>query len=199
MKNIHYLFILFPLLLSESAFSQETVKYYTDSNLITNIAIHGDYIWCGTTGGVVRWNRFDGTYELYTASEGLIKNDVSLCHVDRGEIKTIFQRLLMLFPKQLSVVGRHRYVLIGLLLYWPALFAATHIPVPDFVGSMGMSDKKLHYLAYLILVSLLWFAVSPHDRVNWKKAKVWIVLAVIVWYGAIDDLSCILLTTDNGS
>jgi VanZ family protein len=93
----------------------------------------------------------------------------------------------MLFPKKLKFVGRHKYVLISLLLYWPALFAATHIPVPEVVRSAGMSDKKLHFLAYLILVSLLWFVASPHDRVNWKKAKVWIVLAVIVWYGAFDE------------
>jgi hypothetical protein len=93
----------------------------------------------------------------------------------------------MIFPKRLNLIGRHKYVLISLLMYWPALFAATHIPVPDFVGSAGMSDKKLHYLAYLVLVSLLWFVVSPHNKVNWKKAKVWVVLAVIVWYGAIDE------------
>jgi hypothetical protein len=93
----------------------------------------------------------------------------------------------MLFPKKLNLVGRHRYVLISLLLYWPALFVATHIPIPEVVGNAGLSDKKLHFLAYLILVSLLWFVVSPHDRVNWKKAKVWIVLAVIVWYGAADE------------
>ena len=93
----------------------------------------------------------------------------------------------MIFPRRLNLVGRHRYVLFGLLLYWPALFAATHIPVPDFVANAGMSDKKLHYMAYFVLVSLLWFVVSPHSKVNWKKAKVWIVLAVIVWYGAADE------------
>ena len=95
--------------------------------------------------------------------------------------------IIMLFPKKFNFVGRHKYVLISLLLYWPALFVATHISVPQVVRNAGVSDKKLHFLAYLILVSLLWFVVSPHDRVNWKKAKVWIVLAVIVWYGAADE------------
>lgn len=93
----------------------------------------------------------------------------------------------MVFPRNLNLIGRHKYVLVSLLLYWPAIFVATHIPIPDFVRDAHMSDKMLHYLAYLMLVSLLWFAVSPQNRVNWKKPKVWIVLAVIVWYGAMDE------------
>ena len=72
-------------------------------------------------------------------------------------------------------------------MYWPLIFILTHIPVPKFVGGVGMSDKTMHYLAYLILVSLLWPAVSPYHRVDWRKAKVWIVLAIIVWYGATDE------------
>ena len=82
---------------------------------------------------------------------------------------------------------RHKYILTCLLVYWPGLFILTHIPVPDIARQSGMSDKIMHMLAYLVLVSFLWHTISPHCRVNWKKAKVWLILALMVWYGAIDE------------
>lgn len=89
--------------------------------------------------------------------------------------------------KSNNFLSRHRYIVIGLILYWPALFIATHMPVPQFVGKMGVSDKTLHYMAYLVLVSLVWWSISPHEKVNWKKPKVWAVLAVLACYGAVDE------------
>ena len=50
-----------------------------------------------------------------------------------------------------------------------------------------MSDKTLHIIAYLILIFLWWTTISPHEKVNWKKAKVWVTLALMVWYGAMDE------------
>jgi hypothetical protein len=49
------------------------------------------------------------------------------------------------------------------------------------------SDKTIHYLAYLVLVFLLWFAVSPNQKVHWRRPAVWLVLITIVWYGAVDE------------
>jgi hypothetical protein len=50
-----------------------------------------------------------------------------------------------------------------------------------------VSDKTLHYLAYFVLVFLLWFATSPERKVNWRKAAVWWILFVVVVYGVIDE------------
>jgi len=50
-----------------------------------------------------------------------------------------------------------------------------------------ISDKSLHFLAYLLLVFLLWFAISPQQKVLWHKAAVWWILFVVVWYGVIDE------------
>lgn len=50
-----------------------------------------------------------------------------------------------------------------------------------------MSDKMMHLLAYLVLVFFVWLAISPYEKVRWNRAKVWIVLAIIVWYGAMDE------------
>jgi VanZ family protein len=87
----------------------------------------------------------------------------------------------------MALSQRNKHVLRVLAIYWPALFVATHIPVPQFVGKVGMSDKTLHIIAYLILIFLWWTTISPHEKVNWKKAKVWITLVLIVWYGAMDE------------
>jgi hypothetical protein len=79
-------------------------------------------------------------------------------------------------------------MLVALGLYWPAIFVATHVPLSgSMIGQVGMSDKTMHFLAYLALVSLAWFSVSPFEKVNWKNRKVWIILMAIVWYGAFDE------------
>ncbi|MBN1123641.1 MAG: VanZ family protein [Sedimentisphaerales bacterium] len=51
-----------------------------------------------------------------------------------------------------------------------------------------MSDKVMHILAYLGLVFLVWLAINPYERVRWNQPKVWMVLAVIVLYGIMDEV-----------
>lgn len=85
---------------------------------------------------------------------------------------------------------RHKLTVILLLFYWPAIFILSHIPmarVPPWVLQVNISDKVLHYLGHLVLVFLLWFAISPYRRVNWRRAVVWWVILVVVWYGAFDE------------
>jgi hypothetical protein len=55
------------------------------------------------------------------------------------------------------------------------------------MGNIPASDKTLHYLAYLVLSFLLWYAINPGKKVNWRKAGVWWVLFVVVWYGVFDE------------
>ncbi len=88
----------------------------------------------------------------------------------------------------LPLARRHKTVLILLLLYWPAIFIATHIPqLPGWVSKARMSDKTMHYLAYMALGFLWWHAISPYNKVNWKKPAIWWTLALMVWYGAMDE------------
>jgi VanZ family protein len=74
-----------------------------------------------------------------------------------------------------------------LALYWPALFVLAHIPIPHVVQEADVSDKSLHFLAYLILTFLIWSAVSGNRKVNWRRAMPWLVLFVIVVYGILDE------------
>lgn len=74
-----------------------------------------------------------------------------------------------------------------LAIYWPVLFIFAHIPVPRAVQEADVSDKSLHFMAYLILVFLLWFTVSDGKTVNWRKASPWWVFLIMVAYGIIDE------------
>jgi len=87
----------------------------------------------------------------------------------------------------MTMLRRHKYVLTVLLIYWPAIFILTHMPVPDMARKTGMSDKTMHLLAYLLLVFLWWFAISPYKKADWRKAKPWLTLALMVLYGAFDE------------
>ena len=75
-----------------------------------------------------------------------------------------------------------------LILYWPALFVLAHIPVPRVVREADVSDKTLHFLAYLILTFLIWSAVSGDRKVQWRRALPWLVLLVISVYAVFDEL-----------
>ena len=83
---------------------------------------------------------------------------------------------------------RQKLIIISLLLYWPAIFVLAHIPIPQLVYKAQVSDKTLHLITYLILVFLLWFAVSPDKKVNWGKATVWWVFLIMAGYGGVDEL-----------
>jgi len=77
---------------------------------------------------------------------------------------------------------------IALALYWPALFVSAHIPIPAPIQGAGVSDKSLHFLAYLTLVFLLWFVVSGIRRVDWRRSRPWLVLLTLAVYGIIDEI-----------
>jgi len=87
-------------------------------------------------------------------------------------------------------VSRQRKIMAVLLaLYWPTLFVFAHIPVPRVVREAGVSDKSLHFFMYLMLIYLLWFAVRGDEKVNWRRAGPWWMLAVVAVYGILDEWS----------
>ena len=88
-------------------------------------------------------------------------------------------------PKAAS--RRKQLALVSVIIYWPVIFFLTHIPLPKIVSQANLSDKTLHFMVYFILVFLLWGAIKPYSRVTWRKPTVWIILAVIVWYGVMDE------------
>lgn len=96
---------------------------------------------------------------------------------------------------------RRKRTIISLVFYWTAIFILAHIPIPQLVRQAHVSDKILHFLAYLILVFLLWFSIKPDRKVNWRRAgvskrnkgrlgvpAVWWVFLVMAGYGLVDEL-----------
>jgi len=57
-------------------------KSYTNTNYINDIAVSGDNIWCGSSGGVVHWNMSDETYECFTVDDGLPTNLIQHIGID---------------------------------------------------------------------------------------------------------------------
>lgn len=74
-----------------------------------------------------------------------------------------------------------------LIFYWPAFFVAAHTPLPQVVREAGVSDKGLHFLAYLVLAFLLWFTVVDGGNVSWRRAGPWCVFFATIAYGVLDE------------
>jgi hypothetical protein len=88
----------------------------------------------------------------------------------------------------MAFLTQQKITRITLYLYWPAFFIVAHVPIPESVQKAGVSDKSLHFLAYLMLVFLLWFAVSGVQKIDWRGLRPWLVLLVLISYGIIDEL-----------
>jgi len=88
----------------------------------------------------------------------------------------------------MTLTLRKKLTLFLLLFYWPVIFILAHIPIPKLVYKAQVSDKTIHFLAYLILVFLFWFATNPGTKVNWRKASVWWVFLIMVVYAIIDEV-----------
>ncbi|MGA2173009.1 MAG: VanZ family protein [Sedimentisphaerales bacterium] len=84
---------------------------------------------------------------------------------------------------------RQKIAIAALAAYWITLFILTHMPIPKIVYQARVSDKWLHFLAYMNLVFLLWFSISPERKASWRRMVVWLILFVAVAYGGIDELT----------
>ncbi len=89
----------------------------------------------------------------------------------------------------MTLSRRKKLTLLLLGLYWPGFFVLAHIPVPMAVRKAGMSDKTLHVIAYMLLSFLFASVVNREDRMHWRRARPWLVLLGVVWYGVIDELT----------
>ncbi len=88
----------------------------------------------------------------------------------------------------MALLRRQKLTIILLVFYWPTLFILAHIPVPQLVRKANVSDKGLHFLAYLILTFLFWSTTNPYKKVSWRKATAWLALLALALYGICDEL-----------
>ncbi len=83
---------------------------------------------------------------------------------------------------------RQKITIAVLVFYWIVLAIVAHIPIPQLVYRAQVSDKWLHFLAYLNLVFLLWFSVKPDNKISWRSRLVWLIFLASAAYGGIDEL-----------
>lgn len=88
----------------------------------------------------------------------------------------------------MKTTREQKFFITILIFYWLGIFAATHIPIPDWTGKMGVSDKTMHFVAYMMLALLLWFGTSFEKKADWKKLRPWLLSAVVLLYGLVDEL-----------
>ncbi|MGA9347464.1 MAG: two-component regulator propeller domain-containing protein [Anaerolineae bacterium] len=55
---------------------------YTNCDEVNALTAEGNYVWAGTSGGVVRWNRNNGSYIKYTIDDGLVSSVVRAIAID---------------------------------------------------------------------------------------------------------------------
>jgi len=89
----------------------------------------------------------------------------------------------------MQLSNEKKFFTAALIFYWLGLIIATHIPVPYWVRHLGVSDKTMHFAAYLILTMLLWLALFFDVRANWKTFRPWLVLLSILLHGIADELT----------
>ncbi len=89
----------------------------------------------------------------------------------------------------MGLTGRQKKTIVVSVFYLITLFTFTHIPIPQVVYQAGVSDKWLHFLAYMNLFFLMWFSFFPDKKADWRKLAVWSVFLGVIICGGVDELS----------
>ncbi|MBN1290852.1 MAG: T9SS type A sorting domain-containing protein [Candidatus Latescibacteria bacterium] len=88
MKNLKIIITIIILLyFATSIFAESAWTQYPCAQNIQDIAFEGQYVWCATDGGVIRWNKQDGTHTILTTNYGLANNYVKSVFVDSDGVK----------------------------------------------------------------------------------------------------------------
>ncbi len=77
-----------------------------------------------------------------------------------------------------------------LVLYWPMMFVATHIPaakLPRF--EIYGRDVTLHFSSFFILAILYWLARYRWQKPDIRKRSFYIAMIVFAVYAALDEIS----------
>jgi hypothetical protein len=82
-----------------------------------------------------------------------------------------------------------KFFTIVLIFYWVGIFFATHISVPGWTREMGVSDKIMHFVAYLVLMLLLWLSTSFEKKADWGKIRTWALMGIVLIYALFDEAS----------
>ncbi|HPG38723.1 MAG TPA: two-component regulator propeller domain-containing protein [bacterium] len=85
-KRNGFLLILFVLLLANIPLNSQTWETFTCKNDVQDLCCVGDYCWVATTGGMVKVNINDFSFEEYEAEEGLPESNINAIISDQNKI-----------------------------------------------------------------------------------------------------------------
>ena len=77
------------------------------------------------------------------------------------------------------------------IVYWGALFAATHTPLPR-PPLLRVTDKTGHFVSYALLAAILFVALHLSGRRPASAVGIF-VLGTLLLYGAIDEWTQLLV------
>jgi VanZ family protein len=84
-------------------------------------------------------------------------------------------------------IAAKRISLAVLVVYWIALFAATHVPAVHPPLALVHADKMAHAGMYAVLALLLAVAWSQRAWVSWRAILA--VFALLAIYGVLDEVT----------
>jgi len=83
--------------------------------------------------------------------------------------------------------GRYRrFLRLVLVAAWAVAFAATHIPAKLMSHHMP-PERLLHLVGYAGLGGLFWVTLYAYGCT--RRCRVWIILTVLMLYGALDEIT----------
>jgi len=171
-----------------SVSAKDTWTYYTEADNIKDIALYGDYIWCNTSGGIIRWDKRDTSYVKYTIADGLIENNAGQITVDSKGSLWIGWRYISVYRESgWEIIELNKNVLFSDLkfdnngLLWNAHYGQ-QTTLSSFDGLnwkyFSIYDNEIKYMIDKIAVdshNTKWFThnrkfegISSFDNVYWE-------------------------------
>ncbi len=92
------------------------------------------------------------------------------------------------------MVGRKKIITrflpwLVLVCYWVLLFICTHIPRIPSGMTIHVSDKFIHFMAFLCLTLLFWLAEYGSHRPSIRSRMTWLTVIMLAAYGVVDELT----------
>ncbi|MFH1714814.1 MAG: two-component regulator propeller domain-containing protein [Elusimicrobiota bacterium] len=85
MKKINLqIFIILFIILNTAYLFADSITNYTNGNEAQCVLEDGNFIWCGTLGGLMKWDKTNKTFIKYTTKDGLNSNAIKALAKDSG-------------------------------------------------------------------------------------------------------------------
>ena len=102
-------------------------------------------------------------------------------------------------PRSVRPTGKSRLTLVVLCVYWLTIFVLSHIPKDRVPSGWTVSGKTLHLGAYFVLTLLVFANAQLILRTSLRSKKTWLMIGVVVAYGALDEFLQLFIPGRHGS